>query len=271
MHGQRASPLVTPGNAGEFSGPGCKFCPNRTGRRRLASSREVGQVSARPIQRIEANGGGNGDVRCRRRRVEHFSGESPTSQDRQRSCAFDVGSLNTRLDTQAGSADSSNQHRAESSQRGGRPTINEHETGLSFAQLRAVNLLAWAETDGSDTADRESEAMAGWSGDDPEFIATLNRAKLSRRERLRADVGSLASDAIVALRKLAMDPCVPPSVRLRASLAVLQAATPCRSMRSVRRRRRVSRPGWHGSGFLNRWRVDSSVSFLIPAGSRLPR
>jgi hypothetical protein len=60
--------------------------------------------------------------------------------------------------------------------------------------------------------------------DDPEFIAGLNRAKLFRRERLRADVLSLASDAMATLGELVSSPDVPPSVRLRASLAVLQAA-----------------------------------------------
>ncbi len=60
--------------------------------------------------------------------------------------------------------------------------------------------------------------------DDPEFIAGLNRAKLFRRERLRADVLSLASDAMATLRELVSGPDVPPSVRLRASLAILDAA-----------------------------------------------
>ena len=45
-----------------------------------------------------------------------------------------------------------------------------------------------------------------------------------RRERLRADVLSLASDAMATLRELVSGPDVPPSVRLRASLAILDAA-----------------------------------------------
>jgi hypothetical protein len=58
----------------------------------------------------------------------------------------------------------------------------------------------------------------------PEFIAGLNRAKLFRRERLRADVLSLASEAMATLRGLVSGSDVPPSVRLRASLAILEAA-----------------------------------------------
>jgi hypothetical protein len=52
----------------------------------------------------------------------------------------------------------------------------------------------------------------------------LNRAKSFRRERLRAEVRSLAFDAMATLRELVSGPDVPPSVRLRASLAILQAA-----------------------------------------------
>ena len=66
--------------------------------------------------------------------------------------------------------------------------------------------------------------MAEWSGDDPEFIAGLIRAKSFRRERVRADVLSLASDAMATLRELVSGSDVPPPVRLRASLAILQAA-----------------------------------------------
>ena len=84
--------------------------------------------------------------------------------------------------------------------------------------------MAGAESDGADVAGCDSETAAEWLRDDPEFIAGLNRAKSFRRERLRADVRSLASDAMATLRELVSGPDVPPSVRLRASLAILQAA-----------------------------------------------
>jgi hypothetical protein len=102
--------------------------------------------------------------------------------------------------------------------------VREPENGLSLSRLRAVNFLAGAESDGADVAGCESEAVAEWLRDDPEFIAGLNRAKSFRRERLRADVLSLASDAMATLRELVSGPDVPPSVRLRASLAILEAA-----------------------------------------------
>jgi hypothetical protein len=102
--------------------------------------------------------------------------------------------------------------------------VSETETGLSPSRLRAVNLLAGAESDGADVAGCESEAVADWLRDDPEFIAGVNRAKSFRRERLRADVLSLASNAMATLRALVSGPDVPPSVRLRDSLAILDAA-----------------------------------------------
>jgi hypothetical protein len=64
---------------------------------------------------------------------------------------------------------------------------------------------------------------AEWLRGEPECIAELNRAKSFRTERLRAEVRPLASDATATLRELVSGPDVPPPVRLRASLAILQA------------------------------------------------
>jgi hypothetical protein len=97
-----------------------------------------------------------------------------------------------------------------------RESVREH--------LRQRIVLAGAESNGTDVAGCESETGAEWLRDDPEFIAGLNRAKSFRRDRLRADVLSLASDAMATLRELVSGPDVPPSVRLRASLAILDAA-----------------------------------------------
>lgn len=102
--------------------------------------------------------------------------------------------------------------------------MSEREAGLSPDQLRAVNILAGAESNGAGLSVGDSETAAEWLRSDHEFIAELNRAKSFRRERLRAEVRSLASDAMATLRELVSGPDVPPSVRLRASLAILQAA-----------------------------------------------
>jgi hypothetical protein len=72
--------------------------------------------------------------------------------------------------------------------------------------------------------EREEFATEEKAVADPEFIAALNRAKSFRRDRLRAEGRSLASDAMATFRDLVSGPDIPPSVRLRASLAILQAA-----------------------------------------------
>ena len=104
--------------------------------------------------------------------------------------------------------------------------MSKRGTGLSPDQRRAVDRLAGIdgpELDGFDVAGCDREAVADWLAQDAAFIAELNRAKSVRRERLRADVRSLASTAMATLRELVSGSDVPPSVRLRASLAILQA------------------------------------------------
>ena len=77
--------------------------------------------------------------------------------------------------------------------------------------------------DGPD-AGGDAESVAAWTSRDAEAIAAENRAKRSRRDRLRSDVRSLASEALATLREMVSGPDVPPAVRLRACLAILQAA-----------------------------------------------
>jgi hypothetical protein len=102
--------------------------------------------------------------------------------------------------------------------------LSEPTNGLTLDHRQAVKFLAGEDAVGSDKLESESEAEAGWLHDDPEFMAELNRVKLYRAERLRADLRSLTADAMATLRELVTSPDVAPSVRLRASLAILQAA-----------------------------------------------
>jgi hypothetical protein len=102
--------------------------------------------------------------------------------------------------------------------------MSEQRDGLSPAQRQAVRVLAGVESNGDELAGCEPEAVAEWLRGDPEFIAELNRVRSYRVERLRSDVRSLASDAMATLRELISGPDVPPAVRLKACLAVLQAA-----------------------------------------------
>ena len=105
--------------------------------------------------------------------------------------------------------------------------MSRSESGLSPAPLRTVGLPAGSngpESEGTNAAGWGQEADAAWLAQDAGFIAELNRTKSLRRERLRADVRSLASRAMATLRELVTGPDVPPAVRLRACLAILQAA-----------------------------------------------
>ena len=68
------------------------------------------------------------------------------------------------------------------------------------------------------------KAVRAGLADDPEFIAALNRTRREQADWLRAEVRSLATEAVSALRNLISGPDVPPAVRLRASLAILGAA-----------------------------------------------
>jgi hypothetical protein len=86
-------------------------------------------------------------------------------------------------------------HRQGSRERGPEPTLSEQQNALTERQLRAVNLLAGPVSDGSVVADCDSEAVAGWSEDNPEFIAELNRAKSYSQYERRAAWNRLRSIA----------------------------------------------------------------------------
>jgi hypothetical protein len=96
--------------------------------------------------------------------------------------------------------------------------MSRNRTGPDGARSRASD-----PTDGSD-AGGDAESIAAWTSRDAEAIAAENRAKGFRRDRLRSDVRSLASQAVATLRELVSGTDVPPAVRLRACLAILQAA-----------------------------------------------
>ncbi|MFO0888006.1 MAG: hypothetical protein U0790_02545 [Isosphaeraceae bacterium] len=98
------------------------------------------------------------------------------------------------------------------------------EAELTAEQLRAIGALSGSGSGPAGLDDLDAGAVADWMAFDAGFVAGLNRARSYRAERLRAEVRSLASDAAAVLRELVTGPDVPPAVRLRASLAILQAA-----------------------------------------------
>ncbi len=100
--------------------------------------------------------------------------------------------------------------------------MSEQNGSLSPEQLRAIGALSGANS--ADLDGLDAEAVADWARRDAKFIARLNRAKSYHRDRLRAEMRSLTSDAVNTLRKLVRGADTPPAVRLRASLAILEAA-----------------------------------------------
>src|SRR5512135_1149889 len=81
----------------------------------------------------------------------------------------------------------------------------------------------------ADAAGVDREILRDWLHRDAAFVASLNRAKSERADRLRAEVRGLASEAVATLRELISGSEVPPAVRLRASLAILGAADAMRA------------------------------------------
>ena len=112
-------------------------------------------------------------------------------------------------------------------ERGREPNLSEQQNGLTSHQLRAIDVLAGAESDGAGLAVGDPETAAEWLRGDPESVAALNRGGESfRRERLRAEVRSLASNAMATLRELRSPAPTSPSIRPAPGLplAILEAA-----------------------------------------------
>lgn len=59
---------------------------------------------------------------------------------------------------------------------------------------------------------------------DPEFEAELNRAKLERANVLRTQIRDLADTAVSTLREMLTGTDIPPGIKLKAALTVLQCS-----------------------------------------------
>ncbi|WP_169973119.1 hypothetical protein [Tautonia rosea] len=102
----------------------------------------------------------------------------------------------------------------------------EHSETTAEARGQAVEAYA-ARSDVSEAAriaGVDEATFRRWLDSNAEINAEINRARLERASRLRAEVRELASEAMASLRELVSDPNTPPAIRLRASLAVLQAS-----------------------------------------------
>ena len=63
-----------------------------------------------------------------------------------------------------------------------------------------------------------------WTKSDPEFLAELNRAKLEQAHALRTQIQELVPEAIQSVRELLTGTAVPPGVRLKTAMLILQSA-----------------------------------------------
>jgi AcrR family transcriptional regulator len=96
---------------------------------------------------------------------------------------------------------------------------------LTTAQCRAVAALAGGATivNAAAAAGVSRPTVYAWFQNNAEFTAELNRARAEQREAIRTELRGLATAAVGTVRELIESPETPPAVRLRASLAVLQA------------------------------------------------
>lgn len=78
-------------------------------------------------------------------------------------------------------------------------------------------------TEAAQQANVDRTTVYRWK-ENPVFAAELNREKLERREKIRSAYCALLDDALRTARKVMMSSYTPPGVRLKAAMAVLDAA-----------------------------------------------
>jgi transposase len=100
------------------------------------------------------------------------------------------------------------------------------ETDLTPDRAHAIKVIVeGAElSEAAEVAGVDRETVRAWVYRDNEFIASMNQAKRERSDQLRAEVLSLASDAVKVIRELVRGGDVPPATRLKACCIILAAA-----------------------------------------------
>jgi hypothetical protein len=78
-------------------------------------------------------------------------------------------------------------------------------------------------TDATKQANVDRTTFYLWRKSDATFQAELNRAKQEQMDGMRAQLREMADTAVSTIREMMIGDYVPPSVRLKASLAVLQS------------------------------------------------
>ncbi len=96
---------------------------------------------------------------------------------------------------------------------------------LSQSQITAIAAITAGSTimEAASKAGIDRSTIHLWLKQDAVFVAELNRAKLEQVQLVKDELRALAVDATRTLRDLLTAPETPPTIRLRAAVAVLQA------------------------------------------------
>ena len=102
-------------------------------------------------------------------------------------------------------------------------THSNNSTDLSPTQTQVVAALAQGRTvtDAAESAGLHRTTVFEWLKTSPAFCKALDEAKEIYEERLRGEMRELSALALKTLRGVMEDPKASPSVRLKASLAIL--------------------------------------------------
>ncbi len=108
--------------------------------------------------------------------------------------------------------------------------------GLSEDQAQAAVMLArgGTVTAAADAIRVHRSTIYNWFKSDPSFQTAIEEIRRERRERLIDEMTELESLALASVRRALEDPSVPPSVKLRAALAVLNRSLTQDGMESWR-------------------------------------
>jgi hypothetical protein len=105
-------------------------------------------------------------------------------------------------------------------------TTPQTATGLSRQQLTAIVelLLGSTVTEAAKEARVDRTTVHRWLSSDALFVATMNRLKREELDAIRSRMRSAAVTAVETVEELMEGADVHPAIRLRAALAVLEAA-----------------------------------------------
>lgn len=101
--------------------------------------------------------------------------------------------------------------------------LQRNETGKHERAITALIAGATMQA-AADAAGVDRTTLWRWMREDAAFITEYNQARADHRDAVQAGLRSLASDALAVVRGILQSDETPPALRLRAAMAVLDAA-----------------------------------------------